>query len=101
MLAQLLYFYAGCLYLSRQTYEQPLENIQNILKNIYKRGISTILVEGGAKTLNSFIEHNLWDEARVFTSSKKLENGISAPIINKSVSYSKNIQGDNLDFYFN
>ena len=42
-----------------------------------------------------------WDEARVFTSTKKLKNGISAPNIDKRVSYSKNIRGDKLDFYFN
>ena len=33
--------------------------------------------------------------------TKKLKKGISAPNIDKSVSYSKNIRGDKLDFYFN
>ena len=70
-------------------------NLQNILKNIYKRGISSILVEGGAKTLNSFIEHNLWDEARVFQSKLKFIKGIKAPKIN--IKNSKKI-GDDLLF---
>ena len=70
-------------------------NLQNILKNIYERGISSILVEGGAKTLNSFIENNLWDEARVFQSKMKYIKGIEAPKTN--IKNSKKI-GDDLLF---
>lgn len=39
----------------------------------------SILVEGGAKLLNSFVEAGLWDEARVFISPVRLGNGILAP----------------------
>ena len=70
-------------------------NLKNILKNIYERGISSILVEGGAKTLNSFIENNLWDEARVFQSKMKFIKGIKAPKTN--IKNSKKI-GDDLLF---
>jgi diaminohydroxyphosphoribosylaminopyrimidine deaminase/5-amino-6-(5-phosphoribosylamino)uracil reductase len=38
-------------------------------------------VEGGAKTLQSFLDDGLWDEARVFTSKTVLGNGIKAPIL--------------------
>ena len=33
-----------------------------ILDDIYSKGISSILVEGGTKTINYFIEKNLWNE---------------------------------------
>ena len=59
-------------------------NLLNILKDILSRGISSIIVEGGSFTLQSFIENNLWDEARVFVSDGKFKNGIKAPKIKLS-----------------
>ena len=56
----------------------------NILKDILSKGISSIMVEGGSFTLQSFIENNLWDEARVFVSDGKFKNGIKAPKIKLS-----------------
>lgn len=56
-------------------------NLINILKDILSRGISSIIIEGGSFTLKSFIENNLWDEARVFVSGEKFKNGIKAPKI--------------------
>jgi len=59
-------------------------DLVNILKDILSRGISSIMVEGGSFTLQSFIENNLWDEARVFVSDGKFKNGIKAPKIKLS-----------------
>ena len=59
-------------------------NLINILKDILNKGISSIMVEGGSFTLQSFIENNLWDEARVFVSDGKFKNGIKAPKIKLS-----------------
>ena len=59
-------------------------NLINILKDILSKGISSIMVEGGSFTLQSFIENNLWDEARVFVSGGKFKNGIKAPKIKLS-----------------
>ncbi len=56
-------------------------NLKMILSDLYKKGVSSILVEGGASTLNHFIKDNLWDEARVFISKTKFKNGILAPKI--------------------
>lgn len=56
------------------------KNVTNqILNVLYKRGIQSIIIEGGAYTLNSFIEFDLWDEARVFTSDNNFYKGIRAP----------------------
>jgi diaminohydroxyphosphoribosylaminopyrimidine deaminase / 5-amino-6-(5-phosphoribosylamino)uracil reductase len=49
------------------------------LKAIYEQNIQSILVEGGRGILTSFINSNLWDEMRVFTSENKLESGLKAP----------------------
>jgi diaminohydroxyphosphoribosylaminopyrimidine deaminase/5-amino-6-(5-phosphoribosylamino)uracil reductase len=51
----------------------------SIMDDLYKRSIQSIIIEGGAKLLNSFIINNLWDEARVFTGPVNFEKGIRAP----------------------
>ncbi len=43
--------------------------------------IDTLLVEGGATLLNSFIDAGYWDEARIFETAVVLEKGIPAPIL--------------------
>ncbi|MDR6846615.1 diaminohydroxyphosphoribosylaminopyrimidine deaminase/5-amino-6-(5-phosphoribosylamino)uracil reductase [Flavobacterium granuli] len=61
---------------------------QNIAKQIvdslYKHNIQSVIIEGGLQTLQTFIEANLWDEARVFTGKINLEKGIKAPSISKT-----------------
>ncbi len=48
---------------------------------LYERQILSLLVEGGARTLQAFLEHGLWDEARVFTGTQPLRGGLRAPEI--------------------
>jgi diaminohydroxyphosphoribosylaminopyrimidine deaminase/5-amino-6-(5-phosphoribosylamino)uracil reductase len=52
-----------------------------ILKYLYETEIQSILVEGGATLLNSFIQAGLWDEARVFTGDVSFGAGIASPVI--------------------
>lgn len=53
--------------------------IDFILDYLYGMEIQSLLVEGGAKTIKSFQQAGLWDEARVFTGKKKFGEGIIAP----------------------
>ena len=55
----------------------------NILKELFKRGIQSILVEGGSRTLQYLIIDNVWDEARIIVGDLQFGAGIKAPIINK------------------
>ena len=71
----------------------PAENImyENLLfdKNLpasicailYNYEIQSVLIEGGTKTLHTFIDVNLWDEARVFKTDQLLIDGVKAPKI--------------------
>lgn len=52
---------------------------QYILFQLYLQDIQSVIIEGGARTLNSFIEADLWDEARIFTGEKELKRGVKAP----------------------
>jgi diaminohydroxyphosphoribosylaminopyrimidine deaminase/5-amino-6-(5-phosphoribosylamino)uracil reductase len=54
---------------------------QYILYQLYLRDIQSVIIEGGAITLNSFIEAGLWDEARIFTGKANLVTGIHTPVI--------------------
>lgn len=55
----------------------------DILNSLFENDIQSVIIEGGAKTLNYFIENNLWDEIRRFKSTVVFENGLKAPIINE------------------
>jgi diaminohydroxyphosphoribosylaminopyrimidine deaminase/5-amino-6-(5-phosphoribosylamino)uracil reductase len=43
--------------------------------------IQSLFIEGGAKTLQAFIDKNLWDEARIYTSNQKFIGGTLSPSI--------------------
>ena len=67
----------------------------------YKREIQSILVEGGAHTLNEFISTNLWDEARVLIGENKFNKGLKAPKIDQPFSKKEKINKDEIWFYTN
>jgi diaminohydroxyphosphoribosylaminopyrimidine deaminase/5-amino-6-(5-phosphoribosylamino)uracil reductase len=57
-------------------------HLADFMGKIYQQQIGTLIVEGGAKVLQSFIDANLWDEARIFHTPKNIgEGGITAPIL--------------------
>lgn len=55
------------------------ENLREVLDDLYGRGIQSLLVEGGATLLQSFIDASLWDDARIETAPICLVQGIEAP----------------------
>lgn len=57
----------------------PLDQILSILFKDFN--ICRLMVEGGVKTLNSFIAKELWDEARIIRSPKEMKDGQKAPTI--------------------
>ncbi len=56
----------------------------SILKQLYEYQIFSLIIEGGAKTIQKFISKNLWNESRIINTSIELKNGISAPTLNPS-----------------
>ena len=58
--------------------------ISSLLSKLYTEKTSTLIVEGGAKLLHSFIELDLWDEARVFIADRFLGSGVKAPTLSQS-----------------
>jgi len=73
---------------------------QYILFQLYLQDIQSVVIEGGAHTLNSFIDANLWDEARVFTGKPILGKGIKAPDIRGKAAESLIIGEDQLQIFY-
>lgn len=63
---------------------------------LYRHKICSVVIEGGAKTLQQFIDANLWDEARIFKSPLLLHQGTKKPSINYSSAQLINIVDDQL-----
>ncbi len=57
------------------------ESLTDILDDLYQRGVQSLLVEGGARLLQSFLDEGLWDEARVEEASCRLRGGVRAPLL--------------------
>jgi len=74
------------------------ENILHQILNVCyeSRLMKSIIVEGGAQLLQSFISENLWDEARIFTASHHLGEGVSAPKLNGKIVQQISIENDTL-----
>lgn len=75
--------------------------VHQIVQALYQLNIQSVLVEGGAKLLQSFIDEGIWDEARVIENEElKIENGLNAPdLFNFSETNRLNILSDTIKFY--
>lgn len=82
---------------SQITHENTLESI---LKSLYvEKKLGIILVEGGSKVLNGFIESGFWDEARIITNTKlRIEKGIAAPKIQGKLIESDQLLNDKIQY---
>lgn len=56
--------------------------VQQVVTALYQLNIQSVLVEGGAKLLQSFIDEDVWDEARVIINTNMfVSGGLSAPAL--------------------
>lgn len=74
---------------------------QQICEILFKNDINSVIVEGGAKTLQTFIDENLLDEARVFTGNMQFKKGVKAPMFSGKLISEETILGDVLKIYKN
>ena len=69
---------------------------QEICTILYKHEINSVIIEGGTKTLQSFINDGLWDEARIFTGDAFFSEGILAPKISGTQKSTKKLLSNTL-----
>jgi len=76
-------------------------SVHEILQFCYEQKITSLIVEGGAKLLQSFIDKGLWDEARVITNTELIvENGIKAPTFSGKLFNSEQFFSDTISYYY-
>ncbi|WP_374951016.1 bifunctional diaminohydroxyphosphoribosylaminopyrimidine deaminase/5-amino-6-(5-phosphoribosylamino)uracil reductase RibD [Mucilaginibacter sp.] len=74
---------------------------QYILFQLYLQDIQSVIIEGGAHTLQTFIQDGLWDEARIFTGKTVLTNGIKSPFVNGGNGGEYIVGADKLQIFYN
>jgi diaminohydroxyphosphoribosylaminopyrimidine deaminase/5-amino-6-(5-phosphoribosylamino)uracil reductase len=74
-------------------------NLNEVLEQLYKQKIQSVIIEGGKKTLQKFLEAGLWDEAFVLVGNADWVCGISAPEIPYSFDNKINIDGEMILHY--
>jgi diaminohydroxyphosphoribosylaminopyrimidine deaminase/5-amino-6-(5-phosphoribosylamino)uracil reductase len=68
---------------------------------LHQKDIQSIIVEGGRETLQTFINENLWDEARVFIGNTNFKQGVKAPHISGKIISETIIDTDVLKIHTN
>lgn len=72
---------------------------KQICEALYTHEIQSIIVEGGKRTIQSFIDANLWDEAFVFKGDTFFGQGLKAPKLKLAPSEIMNISTDKLEIF--
>ena len=70
--------------------------IPDLVEDLYKQKIQSVIIEGGSQTIELFIDLGLWDEARIFTSTQIFKEGILAPQVTGEILAVQSILGDEL-----
>jgi diaminohydroxyphosphoribosylaminopyrimidine deaminase/5-amino-6-(5-phosphoribosylamino)uracil reductase len=78
--------------------QTSFENLlpQNIAYALYEQNLLSVIIEGGARTIDSFIKLGLWDEARIFKGTPLFKNGVAAPTIKGTEIAKQRILNDEL-----
>jgi diaminohydroxyphosphoribosylaminopyrimidine deaminase/5-amino-6-(5-phosphoribosylamino)uracil reductase len=79
--------------------EQPV--IPQVLDALYKMNLQSLIVEGGAHLLQSFIDADAWDEARIITNkSMIIPDGLSSPTLRQAIKAEESdLAGDLIETY--
>lgn len=75
--------------------------IQQVLEDLYTRGVQSLIIEGGQVTLQSVLDANIWDEAHRYIGSTFFYNGIKAPTITVKYNYEQSFGDSKLFVYRN
>ncbi len=79
------------------------EIIPQINELLFQKNIQSVIIEGGAKILQTFIDEGFWDEARIITNQTMIiENGNASPKFDyKSCFKQEKIESDLIQYFSN
>ncbi len=76
-------------------------SVTSYLKTLHDNGVTSILVEGGTRLLQSFIDSGMWDKARVEVAPIVLGDGVKAPRLSMRPAESLTIGNNHIYYYDN
>lgn len=68
---------------------------------LHQKDINSVIIEGGTQTLQTFIDEEIWDEARLFTGTLNFKEGVKAPLITGKTVEEQHIENDKLTILIN
>lgn len=74
---------------------------RQVSKILFDHEVQSVIIEGGRQTLQTFIDENFWDEARVFTGNSEFGKGVTAPDIAGKLISETPVASDFLKIYKN
>lgn len=82
---------------------EDVDIVHQVVHALYQLKIMSVLVEGGARLLQSFIDAGVWDEIRLIrSSSTSAHDGIPAPQLPVSkLVHQETIQSDTIHYFVN
>ncbi len=101
------------LFTSEKNHQKPVDGIdiyridfsKEIIPQLcavaHTQNVNSILIEGGAKTIQTFIDSGFWDEARVFVGASFFQDGMKAPTFNGDLQSTIKVGSDTLNTYYN
>jgi len=75
------------------------KDLKIVVNVLFQHKIQSVIIEGGAKLLQSFIDENLWDEARMIQCMKQWGRGIKAPALNGDCVDTEIIESDTISMF--
>lgn len=82
--------------ISSSSYTPVSLDVADCLQTMYEQQIQSVIVEGGRKTLDRFIQSGLWDEARILIGNQTWNSGLPAPILDIKPTETLNIDNNQL-----
>jgi len=74
---------------------------EEIINILFKHNIQSVIIEGGRQMLQTFIDANVWDEARIFKGTISFGNGTKAPVLHSKCAAKHTFLNDELLIFRN
>ena len=75
--------------------------VNDILSKLYQHELSSVIIEGGASTIQHFIDEGFWDEARVIEGNIRFKEGIISPQLNCKKHSKLELNKDTIKTFYN
>jgi diaminohydroxyphosphoribosylaminopyrimidine deaminase/5-amino-6-(5-phosphoribosylamino)uracil reductase len=90
---------------SRENLTYVNVDFQNLLPSVldvlYQKGIQSLIVEGGRQLINSFLQQNLWDEARQLQGNVIFGKGLPSPAIAANPDKTETFGDNTIKYFYN